>query len=262
MKTKFALVIVSLVAVMAMVGVVSAQDVGQPPAPPDRPGMGQRGDRLQNGFQVLGDLAQIVADDLGIERAELVQQLREQPLEEVITAMGGDINQITADVTAALTERVNQSVADGRLAQQRADQILANLDDVVQRALSGELRGAWRDGIGRPGRGNRLPLEQRPFLNDIRPLINAASDAIGLTGQEIAQALRDGKTLSEVITENGGSPDAIVAGAIAQVKEMLDPAVANGRLTQEQEDTMLNGLQAFYEAVMNGAFRTEASAAV
>ncbi|MCC6801328.1 MAG: hypothetical protein IT319_00485 [Anaerolineae bacterium] len=262
MKTKLGLVIVSLIAVLATVGVVGAQDAGQPSAPPDRPGMGQRGDRLQNRFQVLGDLAQIVADDLGIERAELVQQLREQTLEEVITAMGGDIDQITADVTAALTERVNQAVADGKLAQERADAILASLDDVVQRALSGELRGVLRDSIGRLGRGDRLPLVQRPFLNDTRPLINAASDAIGLTGQEIAQALRDGKTLSEVITENGGSPDAIVASAIALVKETLDPAVANGRLTQEQEDAMLSGLEAFYDAVMNGAFRTEASASV
>jgi hypothetical protein len=90
-------------------------------------------------------------------------------------------------------------------------------------------------------------------------LFNAAADATGLTGQEIVQAMRAGKTLGEVITENGGSPDAVIATAVAQVKETLDPAVANGRLTQEQEDAMLNGIEAFYNAVMNGAFRPQAS---
>ncbi len=259
MKKTIGLVIVSVVAVMALVGVVSAQDQGQQPTTPDRPGLDGRFPRLNAGVQLLGDLAQIVADDLGIERADLVEQLRGQTLADLIAANGGDVDQITADVTAAVTDRVNQAVADGNLPQERADQILANLDETVQSALNGTLR----DGMGRPGLGSRLPLGQRPFLqNDRRLLINAALDATGLTGQELVQAMRDGKTLSDVITENGGSPDAVVASAIAQVKATLDPAVANGRLTQEQEDAMLNGLEAFYNAVMGGAFRPEASAAV
>lgn len=260
MKKKIGLVIVSMVAVMAMVGVVGAQDSEQP-TPPDRPGLEQRFPRAVEHVQFLGDLAQIVADDLGIERADLVGALRGQSLAEIIDANGGDIDQITADVIAAVTDRVNQAVADGNLLQERADQILAKLDETVVQALNGELRGALRDGIGRLGQGNRQPLGQRPFLqNDTRPLINAAVDATGLTGQEIVQAMRDGKTLAEVITENGGSPDAIIASAIAQVKENLDPAVANGRLTQEQEDAILSGLEAFYDAVMNDAFRQPADA--
>ena len=40
--------------------------------------------------------------------------------------------QITADITAAITDRVNQAVTDGKLTQERADQILGNLDDTVQ----------------------------------------------------------------------------------------------------------------------------------
>lgn len=249
MKKKIGLLIVSVVAVMAMVGVVSAQE--QPPTRPDRPGLGQRFPRLTERVQLLGDLLQIVADDLGVERADLVGQLRGQTLVDVIAANGGDVDQITVDVMAAVTERVNQAVADGNLAQARADQILSNLDELVQNGLNGELR----DGIGRP-----RPLAQRPFLqNDTRPLINAAVDTTGLTGQEIVQELRSGKTLANVITETGGSPDAVIADAIAQVKETLDPAVANGRLTQEQEDAMLNGLEAFYDAFMNGSFRPQAS---
>lgn len=260
MKKKFGLVIVSMVAVMAMVSVVSAQDTEQP-TPPDRPGLQQRFPRVGDHVQFLGDLAQIVADDLGIERADLVGDLRGQSLADIIAANDGDLDQITADVVTAVTDRVNQAVADGNLLQERADQILANLDETVAQALNGELRGALRDGIGRPGQGNRQQ-GQRPFaFNDTRPLINAAVDATGLTAQDIAQALRDGKSIAEVITENGGSPDAIIASAIAQVKENLDPAVTNGRLTQEQEDAMLSGLEAFYNAVMDGAFRQPANSA-
>ena len=72
MKKKIGLIIVSMVAVMAMVGAVGAQ--GQPETPPGRPGLGQGqpGSRLADRVPLLGDLLQLVADDLGVDRADLI----------------------------------------------------------------------------------------------------------------------------------------------------------------------------------------------
>lgn len=249
MKKTIGLIVMSVVAVVAMVGVASAQDeTSARPAP--QPGL----PRLNEHFPLVGDLLQIVADGLGIQPEDIVAQMRGQTLADIITANGGDVEQISADLAAAITERVNEAVANGDMIQERADAILGNLDAAVERALNGELRG----GLGRLGmRG------QRSFLqNDTRPLISAIADATGLTGQEIVQELRAGKTLSELLDEHGVSADTVVASAVAQVQETLDQAVANGRLTQEQEDAMLAGLEAFYNAVLEGAFRPQASAAV
>ncbi|MEP7291833.1 MAG: hypothetical protein ABI835_08610, partial [Chloroflexota bacterium] len=124
--------------------------------------------------------------------------------------------------------------------------------------LRGELRGGLR-GETRPGLGGGR-LEQ---FHDTRPLISAAAEATGLTGQEIAQEMRtNSSTLGEVITAHNGDPTAVVAAAVATVKTQLDEAVTSGRITQVQEDNMLTGLQAFYEAILGGAFRPAAAEAV
>ncbi len=266
MMKKIGLIIVSVVAVLAVVGVVSAQE--QTPAAPPAPVTPGRGLFGAAGREpVLGDLLQLVADDLGVQPQDILQQMRGKTLADVIADNGGDLNQITADVTAAVTERINQAVTDGSLTQERADQILGSLDDAVQRALSGNgALAQLRDRLGgRPGlnngRGqlpnNRAPFQQldRPFVQDgVRPLLNAATDATGLTAQELGQELRSGKSLSDVITENGGDPATVVSDALAAAKTQLDEAVTNGRLTQDQEDAIVNGLQALYDAFMNNTF--------
>ncbi len=260
MKKQIVSVALSAVAVMSIVGAVSAQDT--PPAtpvPPDRaqgvpPLRGQGRGAGQPGAPVLRELLQIVAGDLSMEPQAVVQALRGQTLADVIAANSGDLTKITADVTAAVTERVNQAVTDGNLTQERADAILGNLDAAIQSALNGELRELRPGSNGngnRPGQGGLRGALQ----GDALPLINAAADATGLTAREIADAIRGGQTLSEVITANSADPAAVESAALATVKAKLDEAVTNGRLTEAQETAMLDGLKAFYDAALTGAFR-------
>jgi hypothetical protein len=257
MKKKVVLVALSLIAVLSIVGAASAQEVPAEPTTPGqemplrplRPGQGPG-----RGGDILRELLQIVADDLQMEPRDILEQLRGQSLADVIAAQNGDVAMITANVVAAMTERINQAVADGNLAQERADLLLGSLEETVTNAINGVYRDL-RDGLrggDRPGQGG---MRGGGLLGDTRPLINAAVEATGLTAQEIGQAVRGGQTLSEVISANGGDPAAVVSAAIASVTEKLDAAVTNGRITAEQESAMIGGLQAFYEAVLNGALR-------
>jgi len=252
---RIGIIVVSLAASALIVSAASAQQ-GQPQPPPqqDQQQQGQpplRGNRPAQGL--LGDLVQTIASDLNLQPRELLQQLRGSTLADVITANGGSVDAITAEIIASVTDRVNQAVTAGNLTQERADQILANLPDTVQQALNGQLRA------DRPLLPNLRP---NPVRDDVRPLIGAATEATGLTAQEIGQEMRDGKTLSDVITEHGATPDAVIASAVATLKEHLDPAVTSGQLTQDQENRMLDGAQALFEAVMNGAFRQQPPAQV
>lgn len=263
MQKKVVLVALSLVAVLSIVGAVSAQEA-PPPAPdiqaqvpPRPPRPGQDGGRLGQGAPVLRELLQIVADELALEPRALADLLRDQTLAEVITAQNGDAAAITAAVEAALTERIHQAVTDGSLTQERANLLLGNLEETVTNAINGAYRDL-RDGLrggDRPGQGGL----RGGWLGETRPLINAAADATGLTPLEIGQAVRGGQTLGEVITANGGDSAAVVSAAVATVTEKLDEAVSNGRITEEQERAMIGGLQAFYEAVLNGALRPDAA---
>lgn len=253
MKRKIGLLVVSAIAAVSIVSVASAQQ-GQP----NPPAGGGRG------ASIVRELVQIVTDDLGIEPAALLEQLQDQTLADVIAANGGDVATITADVTDAITGRVNTALENGSITQERADAILSRLPEVVENALNGEysaLRGVrpgLRDTFGRGQLGERGGLFGEMLRLDALPLVNAAADATGLTAREIGAQIRAGSTLSEVISTNGGTPEAVITAAVAAAQTRLDEAVANGRFTQQQADDILTGVRAFYDAAISGTLRPNA----
>lgn len=253
MKQKIGLLVVAAVAAVSIIGVASAQQ-GQPNPPP---GGGR-------GASIVRELLQIVTDDLGIAPADLREQLQHQTLAEVIAANGGDVATITADVTAAITGRVNTALENGTISPERADAILSRLPEVVENALNGEysaLRGfrpGLRDSFGRGQLGERGGLFGEMLRLDALPLVNAAADATGLTAREIGEQIRSGSTLSEVISANGGTPEAVITAAVEAAQTRLAEAVANGRFTQQQADDILAGVRAFYDAAMSGTLRPNA----
>jgi len=70
-------------------------------------------------------------------------------------------------------------------------------------------------------------------------LIRSTGDLTGLTGEQVLNELRAGKSLAQIAAANGSSGDAVVQAVVAKVKERLDRLVAAGRLTQAQADQRL-----------------------
>jgi hypothetical protein len=228
---KVSLVMVVLALMALLVGVTSAQE--------GTPEVG-RGGRF--GAVALRQLFQIVADETGLQVQEIVTQVHEgTTLADIITANNGSVDDVMAQAVTAATDHINAAVADGTITQERADQLLANLEAAITRGLNGELR---RDGPDGRQPGNR---ERR----GVRNLLQAIADATGLEQREILQQARDGSTLADIITANGGTVDAVLASAIAASTEDINTAVANGRLTQEQADELIASLPAAYTEALN-----------
>jgi hypothetical protein len=248
---KISFLIIAVIVAISVAGVVSAQETTPQPAP-----------STAGNEPILRQLLQIVADDLSLQTQDIVQQMRGQSLADVIAANNGDLAKITADVTAAVTNSVKQAVTDGELTQERADLILGNLDTMVQNALQGNgpiaaVRGRLGGRLGGQQNGRPPMGGLRPDMLgiDIRPLLSAAQDATQLTARQIAEEIRGGKTLAEVITAHGGDPAAVETAAIATATQKLDEVRTNGNLTKDQETAMINGLKAFYDAVLSGNLR-------
>lgn len=66
------------------------------------------------------------------------------------------------------------------------------------------------------------------------------ADALGLTPDQLNAELASGKTLAQVAEAQGVSQDQLAGALEKSVKAGLDTAVADGVLTQEQADWMLN----------------------
>lgn len=65
------------------------------------------------------------------------------------------------------------------------------------------------------------------------------ADALGMTVDEFYAARADGQTVAEIASVQGVELADVVAAALAPRADALAQAVADGRITQEQADTML-----------------------
>lgn len=79
---------------------------------------------------------------------------------------------------------------------------------------------------------------------------DAAAEALGMTPEELFSELHSGKTLAEIAEARGVDltkvQEAIQAARLQAMKEAIQQAVKDGRLTQEQADWLLEGLEKGY----------------
>jgi hypothetical protein len=210
-------------------GIVGAQDE----RPPQRPGRG-----------TIRALVQIVAEETGLEHQEIAAQVRAgTSLADIITANGGDVDEVIDAAVSAATERINAAVADGTISEERAEQMLANLEDVVTRAVNGDLLPNRLDGRGIGAQ-----------LRAAHTLVEATAAETGLDNRDIIQQLHSGSTLADIINASGGSVENVVNRAVADATEQINAAVAESRLTQEQADEWIASLETVFTDAVNGEF--------
>ena len=99
------------------------------------------------------------------------------------------------------------------------------------------------------GRGGRHPI-----LRGLRHVAAAITEATGLERADIVAQLAEGKTLGEVITENGGDVEAVKAELLASLQERTAAAVAAGHIMQEHADALLASASERIDTLFNRVF--------
>lgn len=79
----------------------------------------------------------------------------------------------------------------------------------------------------------------------------SVADALGTTTEELNRALSNGKTLNQIAQERGVSQDKLASTLETAIKAGLDKAVADGKMTQQQADTMLNHVGGNYRQMLD-----------
>lgn len=88
-------------------------------------------------------------------------------------------------------------------------------------------------------------------------LVEATAQATGLTVAEVIAALEGGQTYADIAAEAGVTPQAIVDVVLEVRAAALAQAVAEGRFTQEQMDTMLATMAADLLAQLNAPWEPQ-----
>lgn len=77
-------------------------------------------------------------------------------------------------------------------------------------------------------------------------------ETLGLTPQELMEALQDGQTIAEIAEANGVDLDAAIDDALAEAQDRLDQAVENGRLDAEEVAEKLAEIEERITDFVNG----------
>lgn len=173
----------------------------------------QRG-RRGGGFLDREAKSRIVADMIDVDVSEL-EAAREngESWKDVAEANGVDPETIVAALHDAEIAAINEAVANGDLTQEQADEIIARKE---------------------------LKMLVRQII-DKDALKQVKADALGITVAELDQAKEDGIRLGELAEENGTTVEAVKDAVNAAKEAMLQAAVDDGTITQEQMDEILEG---------------------
>ena len=129
----------------------------------------------------------------------------------------------------AQLQTVDQMLADGKITKQQADAMKARIN-------AGQGLGAI-GGFGRHGEGFKA---ERTLMKDLTTAeLNAAASALHMSTADFQSALRSGKSLSSLETQQKVSDSAVKAAMKSAAKGVLDKAVKAGTITQAQADSIL-----------------------
>jgi 3-hydroxyacyl-CoA dehydrogenase len=135
---------------------------------------------------------------------------------------------LTGDIQTAETQTVNQAVSNGQLTQTQATQVLSRISKGNFQFLG--FGGNRKGGMGnRTGGGSFMTL---------KPL----ATALGLTPKVLMSDLRSGQTISALASTKGTTVAALQSAILSSVQTQLAQSVTNGKLTQTQENQILQNI--------------------
>jgi len=145
--------------------------------------------------------------------------------EALASALGITVDEYDAAVDTAQDQVVDEAVSEGWLTDEQAELLRWRMDRAPEGAMPFMGRGPGAVGRGMVG------------LSD--SLLSVAADELGVSLTDLLTELEAGKSIADVAAEKGVDTQVIVDAYLAQVKDKLDEAVADGDITQNQADLQL-----------------------
>ena len=150
---------------------------------------------------------------------------------------------------AAAIDQVDAAVEDGRITEEQAEELKSRIE-------SGELPPFFGAGpfFGGPRGDGEHEFGFGPgFGFHFGDKLSAAIEYLGVTEDELREALRNGRSLADVAKAEGKSVDGLKEALLADVRTRLDEAVAEEKLTREQADRILERMREGIDHLVNAS---------
>jgi polyhydroxyalkanoate synthesis regulator phasin len=150
-------------------------------------------------------------------------------IDRLAQKLGITSDELRSAADEAEQEVIDEAVANGDLTAEQADALR-------ERITQGDNVFGFGHGPG-PGHHGRGPRGVGVDLDTI-------ATTLGMTTDDLRAQLAGGTPLTEIITAQGSTVDAVVDALVAEAQADLEQKVADGVLTQEQADAILADLPA------------------
>jgi hypothetical protein len=155
----------------------------------------------------------------------------------IADALGISVETYDSAVDTAQKQVLGEAVSEGVLTQDQADEIQERMDQGFGPGMHDGFFGLREGRFGRGFGPGGFPGDPEHSLMSI------AAEKLGMTASDLATELQGGKSIADVAGEKGVNTDDIASAYLTQLQDNLDQAVADGRITQSQADTMLQQAQ-------------------
>ena len=130
--------------------------------------------------------------------------------------------QAKAAALAALETRLTEAVANGKVTQEKADEVLGNAPAKIDEFLARTVKAAGG------GNGHRLPSMGADALETIAGIV-------GTDVETLKSQLKEGQTVAQIA---GDQTDEVIDALVAAANARIDEAVANGKIDADKAAEM------------------------
>ncbi|GIM29144.1 hypothetical protein CPJCM30710_18100 [Clostridium polyendosporum] len=131
-------------------------------------------------------------------------------------------DQLRSMIVDAQSQKIDQMVTNGKLAQDKANTMKTNLKTKIQK---------WNGSL-------------KQGKHATNPIYLVLESKLGFTKTQIEDAAKSGKTAFDLASQKGITADQLRSMIIDAQSQKIDQMVTNGKLTQDKANTMKANLKA------------------
>ncbi len=175
--------------------------------------------------------------------------------EAVAKALGVTVEEYDSAVKEAHAQVVDEAVAEGKLTEEQAQRMRERMEQAPDDWGRGRgFKAPHGKGFRAPeGEGFRSPRGGMMGRGGASP-IGVAAEKLEMTASELMAEIKEGKSIADVATEKGVDLQDITDAYTEQLGEALSQAVENGRITQEQADSMMEQAEKMVPEMLNNTW--------